>query len=549
MFKGKELIGRKVMTLENGEHLDNVHDIIFDQSGNQVIAFLIDEGGWFHAAKVIPFASVRSVGEDALMVSSSADVMSARDDTQISDAISSKSGIVGLNLITSDGKELGRIADVFIDEASGQVVGYEATGGFFSDLSSGRTFVPVPESVIIGEKAAIVPPAVARAMEEQEPGGLQGALQRTGESLQTTAGSVSESVKTGAGNLADATRERQKAFVVGKTASREVVSDDGVVVARQNDVITAEQAEQAESLGLLGSLTAAATGGTVQAAYGSARESVQQGYGNLANASKERQKEYVVGRIAGSDVVASDGTTIVSQGQTISELHATIADDKGALGSLLGSATGGAVQTVYSAARERVGSLTGGSSLLGRRVMSDVYGPNRSFIAAQGQIVTEPVLARAQALGKEQELAAAVAGSPGPAGAGMQVAGERITEGAQNVRESASGLLERAKGWLSETRERVSDEAEERRIEGAIGRPVNRVVLDRQDSIILNIGEIITHKAVEQARASDVLGILLGSVSTETPVIDPLSVRPDETGRAALESQHTTADLNKPPNS
>ncbi|MGI8747518.1 MAG: PRC-barrel domain-containing protein [Deinococcus sp.] len=384
MFKGKELIGRKVMTLENGEHLDNVHDIIFDQSGNQVIAFLIDEGGWFHAAKVIPFASVRSVGEDALMVSSSADVMSARDDTQISDAISSKSGIVGLNLITSDGKELGRIADVFIDEASGQVVGYEATGGFFSDLSSGRTFVPVPESVIIGEKAAIVPPAVARAMEEQEAGGLQGALQRTGESLQTTAGSVSESVKAGAGNLADATRERQKAFVVGKTASREVSSDDGVVVARQNDVITAAQAEQAEALGLLGSLTAAATGGTVQAAYGSARDSVQQGYGDLANASKERQKGYVVGRIAGSDVVASDGTVIVTQGQTITELHATIADDKGALGSLLGSATGGAVQTVYSAARERVGSLTGGSGLLGRRVMSDVYGPNRSFTAAQG---------------------------------------------------------------------------------------------------------------------------------------------------------------------
>ena len=80
-----------------------------------------------------------------------------------------------------------------------------------------------------------------------------------------------------------------------------------------------------------------------------------------------------------------------------------------------------------------------------------------------------------------------------------------------------------------------------------MGRPVNRVVLDRQDQIILNIGEIITHKAVEQARAGDVLGILLSSVSTETPVIDPMSVKPTETGQAALDSQPPVpADLNKP---
>ena len=47
------------------------------------------------------------------------------------------------------------------------------------------------------------------------------------------------------------------------------------------------------------------------------------------------------------------------------------------------------------------------------------------------------------------------------------------------------------------------------------------------------------------------LGILLSSVSTETPVIDPLSVRPTETGQAALDSQPAVpstapADLNKP---
>ena len=643
MQKGKEVIGRKIVTLDSGERVDSVRDLIFDEQGNHVLALLIDEGGWFHAARVIPFTSVKSIGEDAVMIASADDVVSARDDATIAAAMESKSGLAGLNLLTSDGKELGRIADVFFDETSGQVVGYEATGGLFSDLSSGRTFVPAPESVIIGAEAAIVPSSVALAMEEQEAGGIQGAFSSVAESVKGAAGNVAESVKETAGNIAQATKERQKDFVVGKTASRDVVSSGRagaavVIVARQGETITAAQAEQAETLGLLGSLTAAAGGGAAQEAYGSARESVQGGLENMATATKERQKEFVVGKTAGSDVVsgdgpaavtvvhrgetitaaqaeqaetlgllgsltaaagggaaqdaygsaresvqgglenmatatkerqkefvvgktagsdvsAADGSPIVMKGQTITAIHAGTAEDKGALGSLVAAAAGGSVQGSMQNARETivVRSQPAPVSLIGRRVQRDVYGPNRSFLAAQGQIVTETLLERARTLGKEQELESAVGviGTTGGAAVGSTVAtaSDKLAAGAQNVKEGASGLLDRAKGWISETRDKASDDMEERRIEGAIGRPVNRVVLDPQDNIILNIGEIITHKAVEQARSSDVLGILLSSVSTETPSIAPMTVRPDEHGQVALSNQPdvpASADLNKP---
>ena len=564
MQKGKEVIGRKIVTLDSGERVDSVRDLIFDEQGNHVLALLIDEGGWFHAARVIPFTSVKSIGEDAVMIASADDVVSARDDATIAAAMESKSGLAGLNLLTSDGKELGRIADVFFDETSGQVVGYEATGGLFSDLSSGRTFVPAPESVIIGAEAAIVPSSVALAMEEQEAGGIQGAFSSVAESVKGAAGNVAESVKETAGNIAQATKERQKDFVVGKTASRDVVSSGRagaavVIVARQGETITAAQAEQAETLGLLGSLTAAAGGGAAQEAYGSARESVQGGLENMATATKERQKEFVVGKTAGSDVSAADGSPIVMKGQTITAIHAGTAEDKGALGSLVAAAAGGSVQGSMQNARETivVRSQPAPVSLIGRRVQRDVYGPNRSFLAAQGQIVTETLLERARTLGKEQELESAVgvigttgtAGGSAAVGSTVAAASDKLAAGAQTVKEGASGLLDRAKGWISETRDKASDDMEERRIEGAIGRPVNRVVLDPQDNIILNIGEIITHKAIEQARSSDVLGILLSSVSTEVPSIDPMAVRPDEHGQAALGSQSdvpASADLNKP---
>jgi len=360
MLKGKEVIGRRIVTLDGGERLDSVRDLIFDEQGNHVLALLIDEGGWFHSARVIPFGNVRSVGEDAIMVGSAADVVSAKDDPVLTEAMNSKTGLAGLNLLTTDGKALGRIADVFFDEISGRVVGYEATGGLFSDLSSGRTFVPAPESVTIGAEAAIVPPEVAHAMEEQEAGGLQGAFGSAADSVKAAAGTVADNVKEAAGTVADnvkeaagnvaqATRERQKTFVVGKTAASDVTTDaegdtPAVTVVRAGDVITAAQADEAERLGLLGSLTAAAGGGAMQELYGSARENVQGGLENIGTATRERQKEYVVGRTAGSDVQSPDGLVIVPRGETISAVHAGIAEDKGVLGALVAAATGGSVQ-------------------------------------------------------------------------------------------------------------------------------------------------------------------------------------------------------------
>jgi uncharacterized protein YrrD len=566
MLKGKEVIGRKVITLDNGEQIDTVHDLVFDYQANEVLALLVDEGGWFRAARVVPFENIRSIGEDAVMIASSEGVVSTRDDSRIAELLDSKTGLIGLNLLTEDGEDLGRIADVYFDDHSGKVLGYEATGGLFSDMSSGRTFVPAPEQVNIGTDAAIVPITVAAAMREQEPGGIKGALSSAGssisgaastvgESISGAASSVSESVKGVAGNLADATKERQKAFVVGKTASSDVSSSEGVIVATKGDVITPAQADHAEELGLLGSLTTAAGGGALSEAYGSAREGVQGRMEDLSTATKERQREYVVGKTASRDVTAGDGTVIVRQGETVNTLHATLAEEKGALGSLVASATGGSIAGAYDSARSNLGTQPDGESVLGRRVKTDVYGNNRSFIAATGQIVTTAVLERARTQNREAQLVAAVNGAPtgSSVNEGVSAAGASLAAGAASVKEGASGLLERAKSWIGETREKADESMEEKRIENAIGRPVNRVVLNRDDSIILNVGEIITHKAVEQARASDVLGILLGSVSTETPHINPADVRPNETGSAALPSQpsdlkatdQSTTDLSK----
>ncbi|WP_029481266.1 PRC-barrel domain-containing protein, partial [Deinococcus marmoris] len=243
MIKGKDILGRHIVAIDSGQRIDNVHDLIFDHQANEVLGLLVDEGGWFRAAKVVPFEMIRSIGEDAIMIDSADHVTTTRDDDRLADVLDSKISLIGMTLLTTDGQDLGKIADVYFDEKTGKVEGYEATGGLFSDLSNGRTFVPAPENVQIGEHAAIVPVSVAAAMQEQEPGGLKGAFSSAG-----------DSIKGAYENVADATKERQKEYATGKTAGGDITLEDGTVIVTKGDTITAEQADLAEQHGKLGAL-------------------------------------------------------------------------------------------------------------------------------------------------------------------------------------------------------------------------------------------------------------------------------------------------------
>jgi len=81
--------------------------------------------------------------------------------------------------------------------------------------------------------------------------------------------------------------------------------------------------------------------------------------------------------------------------------------------------------------------------------------------------------------------------------------------------------------------QRADDESE--RIKRVLGRPVTRVILDSQDNVILNTGEVITNQAVRRARVAGVLDILLDSVYEGDAGLSAEDMRAPESGIASLE--------------
>ncbi len=462
MRKGSDVIGKPVVSFDTGEEFETIRDLIFDQNNNQLLGFVVDEGGWFSGARVLPLHSIQALGPDAVIVPDKRSVIPADAEPTINQILERNNILKGTKIVTTDGKDLGTLADLYFDEETGTVEGYEASGGVFADAVNGKSFVPAPHTLKIGEDVAFVPPETAQLMEEQV-GGIRGAAQSAAESVSTAASSAAGSVSTAVTNTA---------------------------------------------------------------------------------VNAEEQRTYVIGRTVDSDVVADDGTLLVGAGQQVTPLAAEEAERQGILPKLYratgGSLTAGLQGAVASRAVEQAE---------GRRVNRAVQTNQGLIIAAPGQIVTRPVIERARSYKMEQELMEATglsttdAARSAASNVGTSVSGvassasSTVQERAQNVKQGATSLWERVKAKVGETQETAAQEAEEYRIKRAIGRPTTRVILDPQDQVILNVGELITHQAVERARQFGVLDMLLSSVYDKDPELAPEELRAPEPGTASLEQQ------------
>ena len=394
MLKGSDVIGLPVVTYDTGERLDKVSDVVFDHESRRVLGLVVDDGGWFRDARVVPFEAARTIGPDAVIVSSRDAVTTPAAAQGIRRILEQDNILKGTRIVTTDGHELGTLRDLYFDERTGDVEGFEVSGGMFADAYEGRSFVPAASTLTIGEAVAFVTPETLALMEEQV-GGVRGALERTGRRVNEAAGDAGDRVRA------------------------------------------------------------------VTGALGRPPETLEEAWG--------------------------------------------------------------------------------------RRVKRDVRTAGGYLVAARGQLVTDPVIARAREAGCERDVLDAVTvveADDKPAE--LDAFGSRVREGAQSVQAEAKNLWERIKEKSADARDRAAAENEQRRINGALGRPVTRVILDRGDRVILNVGEIITHRAVEMARTEGVLEILLDAVATGEPTFSEDYLRAPEPGRAALEGSQVPVQ-DRPP--
>ena len=188
---------------------------------------------------------------------------------------------------------------------------------------------------------------------------------------------------------------------------------------------------------------------------------------------------------------------------------------------------------------ERAGEIA-----LGREAHQTVTASDGTVIVPQGATITQDHIDAARAASRMPQLLLAV--GQGPAREQFGTVGDQVTRSWNEIRQEARELWERLTGTYSGRVEEADSKALERRIRNAVGRPVNRVVLDQDDNVILDVGEIITFGAVEAARQAGVLDILLSSVYAERPRLDLGDLRLPGSGEGRRGYGSVTAQSERP---
>ncbi len=173
-MRTSEVAKRPVVTLD-GEDIAQIKDVVYAAGGGAVGGFTLAGRGMFSGPlkESLPWSSVLALGSDAVMIAGP-DSLAAAQELLDASASSGGSGgnVLGSQVLTDSGTELGTVLDVIIEVGGGAaggscaVIGYEITAsealGTKAAGHNGTTLlIPLPDTVAVSGEHLIVPASAA----------------------------------------------------------------------------------------------------------------------------------------------------------------------------------------------------------------------------------------------------------------------------------------------------------------------------------------------------------------------------------------------------
>jgi uncharacterized protein YrrD len=178
MLRAKDLHGRPVVDLEGAEKIGTIDELLLDLDAHRVAGLVAAQGpGLLSGGKytMIPTASVRSVGPDAVTVQRAGDPGGAAAGLA---SLPRLSKVVGRKVVSQQGELLGTVSDLLVEDQTWRIVGYQFESpdrpsgleALFSGKKRGPDYVRAVADLRIGEKLIVVPEEAVVRGESAEGG-------------------------------------------------------------------------------------------------------------------------------------------------------------------------------------------------------------------------------------------------------------------------------------------------------------------------------------------------------------------------------------------
>lgn len=165
LLRATELIGHPVVTIDEGEDVAEVKDVVYGTADAALLGFTLNRRRFLGGPlkQVLTWDRVAALGRSAVMIATLGDLSEGDRDLVQEVKGARRRNVIGSEVITDAGQRLGEVTDVVVllaDEP--EVVGYEISGSeVLTPRAGGHVFVPLPETLSVSGEALLVPATVS----------------------------------------------------------------------------------------------------------------------------------------------------------------------------------------------------------------------------------------------------------------------------------------------------------------------------------------------------------------------------------------------------
>lgn len=169
MKKSVEILGLPVISITEGRELGMSKTLLIDARNGKIAAVTIEDEDWYRGVKLIPYESVIAIGDDAVTVTNSENILKLDEAGDYENLLDENIRIIDTKAITKTGTIQGKISELFIGD-DGKIEKCEITApdGTTTEIMADQISIFGKQVTVIdpdGEKKTefVAPPTPAAA--------------------------------------------------------------------------------------------------------------------------------------------------------------------------------------------------------------------------------------------------------------------------------------------------------------------------------------------------------------------------------------------------
>lgn len=111
-----EILNLPVISITEGRELGTSKSLLIDAKNGVVAAITIEDEDWYRGVKLLPYSSVIAIGEDAVTITNSENILTLEDASDYETMLDANVRIIGTKAITKTGTIQGKVSEIFVGE-------------------------------------------------------------------------------------------------------------------------------------------------------------------------------------------------------------------------------------------------------------------------------------------------------------------------------------------------------------------------------------------------------------------------------------------------